>query len=109
MPVKALPFVLGAVGGGLVAWAAWAFFQKKLEASFAAGQATLNASLQAGQVELTRRFTGDTQEAARTVLTLVGALVPAQVDAGIIQTLNAYGITPTTGQKIARIVNALPG
>lgn len=106
--MKALPFVLGAVGGGLAAWGVCHVFQSKLEASFAAGQADLQRQLAAGGASLTSRLTAGEQQAARTVLQLVQATVPGQVDAAIVTTLGQYGITPTVAQKIARIVNALP-
>ena len=106
--MKALPFVVGAVGGGLAAWGVWAFFQKKLEAGFAAGQADLQARLRAGSASLSTQATAAERQAAQTVLALVNATVPPQVDAALIQTLSSYGITPTVGRKIAQIVGALP-
>ena len=106
--MKWAAFGLGAVGGGLAAWGVWAFFQSKLEASFAAGQADLQRQLAAGGATLTSRLTAGEQQAAQTVLRLVQATVPGQVDAAVVSTLNTYGITPTVAQKIARIVNALP-
>lgn len=102
-------FGLGAVGGGLAAWAVWAAFRSRLEASFAAGQADLQRQLQAGSATLGRQLTAGEQQAISTLLRIVDASVPPQVDAALTTTLNRYGITPYVGQKIARLVNALPG
>lgn len=107
--MKALPFLLGAAGGGLAAWAVWGFFQKKLETSFAAGQSDIQARLRAGSASLSTQATAAERQAAQTVLALVNATVPPQVDAAVISTLNSYGITPTMAQKVARLLNALPG
>ena len=107
--VRWAAFGLGAVGGGLAAWATFALFQRQLDASFAAGQADLQAQLQAGSSTLTRQFTAAESEAARTVLTLVNATVPAAVDGAIVTTLNTYGLTPTVLRKVTAILNALPG
>lgn len=106
--MKALPFVLGAVGGGLAAWGVWHIFQTKLEASFQAGQADLARQLAAGGAELTSRLTAGEQQAVTTVLQLVQSTVPAQTDAAIITTLNQYGLSPIVLRKIAAIVQALP-
>jgi len=107
--MKAAPFLLGAVGGGLAAWAVWALFKRSLESSFATGQANLQAQLDAGTRSLTSQFSAAEQQAAQTVLALVQATVPPQVDAAVISTLSSYGITPTVAQKVARIINELPG
>lgn len=104
---KALPYALAAVGGGLAAWLVFYLAQKKLEASFAAGQAAVQAQLAAGSASLTSQFTAGEQQAAATVLNLVNSIVPSQVDAAVITTLNSYGITPAVGQKVAQIVGAL--
>lgn len=106
--MKALPFVLGVAGGGLAAWGVWAYFQSKLEASFAAGQADLARQLAAGGASLTSRLTAGERQAATTVLQLVQSTVPGQVDAAIVTELNQYGLTPTVLRKVAQIVNALP-
>ena len=107
--MKVLAFGLGAVGGGVAAWLVWRAFQSKLETSFAAGQADLQRALQAGSASLSTQATAAERQAAQTVLNLVAATVPPQVDAAVASTLGQYGITPTVAQKIARIVNALPG
>lgn len=105
---KALPFALGALGGGLAAWAVWSFAKSKLEASFAAGQADLQRQLTAGGSELTAQFTTAERQAAATVLNLVHAQVGPAVDGAIVTTLSSYGITPSVGQKLAAIVARLP-
>lgn len=104
-----MKWVWAAAGGGLAAWAVWALFQKKLEASFQAGQADLQRALSTGSASLSSQATAAERQAAQTVLGLVAATVPAQVDASVVSTLSSYGITPTVGQKVARIVNSLPG
>lgn len=106
--MKVLAFGLGAVGGGLAAYAVWRLFQSKLESSFSAGQADLEARLRAGSASLSTQATAAERQAAQTVLNLVAATVPPTVDAAVVTTLNQYGITPTVAQKLARIVNALP-
>lgn len=90
--MKWAPLLVGGLAGAVLAFAVWKFAEKKLDAEFGAQGAKLlqqgSRALQAG------------------IASAVATQVPPKVQQAIEEKFRAYGLTPTTGAQISRVLAA---
>ena len=98
-------FAIGASAGALVGLGVWWFAARKLDASLAEGSGQLAARLGMGQRELNAQLEAGRQQLRIEVIRQVNAQLPNAVRTSMTSTLNEYGITPATGQRVATVLD----
>lgn len=91
---------LGVLGGVLGAAVVWHFASKSLDNALEAGGADLRGRLAEGGADMEARLRAARLDLGNEVKREVNERVPAEVDRTIRRTLEAYGITPSTGTRL---------
>lgn len=102
MPRWAFTLAGGALGG----LAVWWFASRAIDAQFDKSVGDLDRQLTAGGGELNARLASGRRQLIAEVQQQIAAQVPPTVRDEVRRTLAQHGITPQTGQQIARLAAA---